>query len=49
MPHWPFRFIHAADFQLHRPITGITEVPEHLRELLLEAAYRAAVRVFEGR
>jgi DNA repair protein SbcD/Mre11 len=48
MPHWPFRFIHAADFHLHRPITGITEVPEHLRELLLEAAYRAAVRVFEA-
>jgi DNA repair exonuclease SbcCD nuclease subunit len=48
MPHWPFRFIHAADFQLHRPVTGITEVPEHLRELLLEAAYRAAVRVFEA-
>jgi len=48
MPHWPFRFIHAADFHLHRPITGITEVPEHLRQLLLEAAYRAAVRVFEA-
>jgi hypothetical protein len=48
MPHWPFRFIHAADFHLHRPITGITEVPEHLRELLMEAAYRAAVRVFEA-
>ncbi len=48
MPYWPFRFIHAADFHLHRPITGITEVPEHLRELLLEAAYRAAVRVFEA-
>ncbi len=48
MPHWPFRFIHAADFHLHRPITGITEVPEHLRPLLLEAAYRAAVRVFEA-
>ncbi len=48
MPHWPFRFIHAADFHLHRPVTGITEVPEHLRQLLLEAAYRAAVRVFEA-
>jgi hypothetical protein len=48
MPHWPFRFIHAADFDLHRPITGITEVPDHLRQLLLEAAYRAVVRVFEA-
>ena len=48
MPNWPFRFIHAADFHLHRPITGMTEIPDHLRQLLLEAAYRAAVRVFEA-
>ncbi|MBN2293091.1 MAG: hypothetical protein JXM70_11735 [Pirellulales bacterium] len=47
MPNWPFRFVHAADFHLEMPPFGVTEVPEHLRELFLESAYMAAERVFE--
>ena len=44
----PFRFIHASDFHLERPLMGVTEVPDHLRELFLEAPYTAARRVFEA-
>jgi DNA repair exonuclease SbcCD nuclease subunit len=47
MSSWPFRFVHAADFHLERTPFGVTEVPDHLRELFLEAAYLAAERVFE--
>jgi hypothetical protein len=47
MPNWPFRFVHAADFHLEMPPFGVTEVPEHLRDLFLESAYLAAERVFE--
>lgn len=42
----PFRFVHASDLHLEQPPFGIAEVPEHLRELFLECAYRAAERVF---
>ncbi len=41
-----FRFIHASDFHLERPPRGLTEVPDHLRDLLLDAAYEAASHVF---
>jgi len=47
MSNWPFRFVHAADFHLEKPPCGIAEVPDHLRELFLEASYWAAERVFE--
>ena len=47
MPNWPFRFVHAADFHLEMPPFGVTEVPEHLRELFVESAYLASERVFE--
>ncbi|MBN1589718.1 MAG: DNA repair exonuclease [Pirellulales bacterium] len=47
MSNWPFRFIHAADFHLETPPFGVEEVPEHLTELLLEAAYWSASTVFE--
>ncbi len=43
----PLRFVHAADFRLEQPLRGVTEVPGHLREQFLEAAYWAAERVFE--
>lgn len=42
------RFIHAADFHLERPLGGVTEVPDHLRDLFIEAPYLAAERVFEA-
>ena len=47
MSNWPFRFVHASDFHLEQPLSGVAEVPEHLRELFLEAPYAAAARVFE--
>lgn len=47
MAHWPFRFIHAADFHLEQPLCGLEEVPEHLRDVLIDAPYRAAERVFD--
>ena len=43
----PFRFVHAGDFHLELPPLGLTEVPDHLTDLLLEAAYWSAERVFE--
>ena len=48
MSGWPFRFIHASDFHLERPLMGVAEVPDHLRELFLEAPYTAARRVFDA-
>jgi len=47
MSNWPFRFVHAADFHLETPPFGVEEVPEHLMELFLEAAYWSAQHVFE--
>lgn len=41
------RFLHAGDFQLGRPLSGLTEVPEELRERLIDAPRLAAQRVFE--
>ncbi len=47
MPTCPLRFIHTADFRLHEPIAGLAEVPPQLREVVLEAAWWSAERVFE--
>ena len=47
MSHAPLRFVHAGDFHLEQPPFGISEVPGHLRELLVESAYWAAERVVE--
>jgi len=44
----PFCFIHAGEFHLEHPLHGVTEVPEHLRNLFLEAPYLAARRVFDA-
>ena len=44
----PFRFIHASDFHLERPLMGVADVPDHLRELFLEAPYKAARQVFDA-
>lgn len=41
------RFVHASDFHLERPLYGLADVPEHLKELLREAPYQAAEQVFE--
>ena len=47
MSNWPFRFVHAADLHLESLPWGVAEVPDHLRELFIEAGYLAAERVFE--
>lgn len=48
MSTWPFRFIHASDIHLERSLRGVSEVPDHLRELFLESPYTAARQVFEA-
>ena len=44
----PLRFLHSGDFHLERPLSGVADVPSHLRELFLDAPYIAARRVFEA-
>ena len=43
-----FRFLHASDFRLELPVLGVTHVPEHLRDTLIDAPYRAAQSVFDA-
>ena len=43
----PFCFLHTSDFHLEQPGVGGVEIPELIREQLLEAPYRAAERVFD--
>lgn len=43
----PLRFVHTSDLHLERPLGGIAEVPDHLREIFLEAPFQAAAQVFE--
>jgi DNA repair exonuclease SbcCD nuclease subunit len=47
MPPSPIRFVHAGDFHLERVAGGVTDVPEHLAELFIEAPYTATQRVFD--
>lgn len=42
----PFRFLQAGDFQLGLVPYGISDVPEEIREQLLDAPYQAVERVF---
>ncbi len=42
-----FRFIHASDFHLERPMQDILDLPDHLRATLVEAPWKAAEAVFE--
>lgn len=48
MAQRPFRFLHASDFRLDRPIFGLAEVPDALRKLCIDAPFRAAERVFDA-
>ena len=47
MPLRPFRFLHASDLHLEQVPTGLAQVPEHLRQQLLETSYQAAEFVFD--
>lgn len=43
-----FRFIHASDFHLERPMGDLDELPPHLRDALASAPLSAASAVFEA-
>lgn len=43
-----FRFIHASDFHLEQPLGDLDVLPNHLREPLANAPFRAAAAVFEA-
>ena len=47
MPGIPFRFLHASDFHLEQPLLGLSQVPDHLRDVLIDAPYVAAENVFD--
>ncbi len=42
-----FRFIHASDFHLERPLQDILDLPDNLRRMLVDAPWKAAEAVFE--
>src|SRR5690606_5878981 len=41
------RFLHAAGFHLERPMEGLTEVPGHLRDVLVDATFEAVDQVID--
>ena len=41
------RLVHGSDLHLERPLHGLAEIPDHLRERLIEAPYHAAEQMFE--
>ncbi|MBP87892.1 MAG: hypothetical protein CMJ64_14410 [Planctomycetaceae bacterium] len=43
-----FRFIHAGSFHLEGTLAGISDAPEHMLELLVNAPYEAAENVFQA-
>lgn len=42
-----FRFIHASDFHLERPMQDILDLPDHMRRTLVDAPWKAAEAIFE--
>ena len=47
MSYRSFRFLQASDFRLDAVPHGLTEVADHLRDILLDAPYTAARGVFD--
>jgi DNA repair exonuclease SbcCD nuclease subunit len=41
------RLLHASDLHLELPLYGLAEIPDHLRELIVEAPFQAAEQLFE--
>lgn len=41
-----FRFLHAGDFALHEPIEAVADAPAAVQDLLIDAPFLAAERVF---
>jgi hypothetical protein len=48
MPSHALRFVHASDLHLERPLYGLADIPDHLRDLFLESPYLAAERLFDA-
>jgi exonuclease SbcD len=44
----PFRFLQAGSFALDQPLLGFAEIPKPLEELLIDAPYQAAQKVFDA-
>ena len=42
----PLRLVHASDLHLERPLYGLPEIPDHLRELLIEARHLTLDAIF---
>jgi len=42
-----FRFIHAGDFHLEKPMQDVLDLPDHLKRTLVDAPWKAASAVFE--
>src|SRR5512142_2819113 len=43
-----FRFLHTGGFQLESTLTGLAEVPDHLRDALVAAPFHAVEHVTEA-
>jgi DNA repair protein SbcD/Mre11 len=43
-----FRFLHTGGFLLDQPLTGLTEIPEPLTDLLIDAPFAAAQKAFDA-
>ena len=41
-----FKFLHASDLQLDRPMQGLSDIPVHLKQPLADAPYAAAEQLF---
>ena len=44
----PFRFLHASDLYLDRPVTGLGDLPAHLLPRVIDAPRKAAERLFDA-
>jgi DNA repair exonuclease SbcCD nuclease subunit len=42
-----FRFLHASDFHLERPLQDLPDLPDHLKPAFIDAPWKAAEAVFE--
>ena len=43
-----FRFLHSGQFTLHQPLVAVADAPPTLRDLLVDAPYLAATKVFDA-
>ena len=48
MPSRSFRFLHSSDLHLEQPVGGFAEISDTLRQLLIDAPYRAAEKLFDA-